>query len=97
MLGKNIAEITQYKMSFLAVPHMPCVHVLFEVWRQEILYVMYIVIVVSLSEPTLGSSLYMLHVSRVQTVRTVKYNWQAIQVLYTLQASCVQQWTATLL
>ena len=30
MLGKNIAEITQYKMSFLAVPHMPCVHVLFE-------------------------------------------------------------------
>ena len=49
------------------------------------------------ASPTLGSRLYTFCTLYVRTVRTIKYDWQAIQVLYTLWALGVWQWAETLL
>ena len=44
----------------------------------------------SLSDPHTGWSLSWFHTSRVRTIRTIKYGWQAIQVLSWFHTSCVR-------
>ena len=47
----------------------------------------YYIATVVVASPTLGGSLSSLHTSCVPTVRTIKYDWQAIQVLWTFRIS----------